>query len=63
MKTNQIILLVALLMTTAISSAQKKWNSELGLGATDNSGNVDNFALKNTGSVVYEDSTMCFATK
>lgn len=63
MKTNQIILLVALLMTTTISTAQKKWNSELGLGATDNSGNVDNFSLKNTGSVVYEDSTMCFATK
>ena len=62
MKTNQILILAVLLMTTAMASAQKKWNSEFGLGASDNSGNVDNFNLKNTASVYYEDSAMCFST-
>lgn len=63
MKTKQILLLVALLTGCMTANAQKKWNAELGIGATDNSGNVDNFCLKNNGSVFYEDTTMFFSTK
>ncbi|MCR5453870.1 MAG: DUF481 domain-containing protein, partial [Bacteroidales bacterium] len=63
MKTNKMVLLVALLAIAMQATAQKKWKSEIGIGATDNSGNVDNFSLKNNASVLYEDSIMCFSTR
>ena len=37
-------------------SAQKRWNFELGAGMTQNSGNVDNFSLKNYAELERNDS-------
>ena len=64
MKIKQLIItaMMALLALPAMSQ-QKKWNFEFGAGASDNSGNVDNFSLKNNAGVYFEDSTMCFATR
>ncbi len=57
-------MLIALMIATLPAMSQsKKWNFELGAGASDNSGNVDNFSLKNNAEAYYEDSSMCFATK
>ena len=52
-----------LAMTLPGMSQNNRWNFEFGAGASDNSGNVDNFSLKNSSGASYEDSTMCFATR
>jgi len=47
------------LILTALTlnlSAQKRWNFELGAGMSQNSGNVDNFSLKNYGELERNDS-------
>ena len=64
MKTKRLIITALTILTAATASAQlNKWNFTFGAGASDNSGNVDNFSLKNNSEVYYEDSTKCFSTK
>lgn len=53
MKLSITLVFIALTLNCA---AQKRWNFELGAGMTQNSGNVDNFALKNYAELERNDS-------
>ena len=54
----KFLLAVLLTALTIGASAQKRWKFELGAGMSQNSGNVDNFSLKNYAELERNDSLM-----
>lgn len=58
MKSSKLISLLIMMILTISANAQDKklWKFDLGAGMSQNSGNVDNFSLKNTGEVQRNDS-------
>jgi hypothetical protein len=60
MKTKLLIILTLMLVSIATTNAQKKWNYEFAVGASQNTGNVDNLSLKNNSEFYMEDTIICF---
>lgn len=53
-----MLVAIVLIFISLTTSAQRKWNYDFGLGASLNSGNVNNFNLSNGASVFRNDSTI-----
>lgn len=58
MKICRIIITISLLMVCYAAEGQKKWKWELGLGGSQNSGNVSNFNLKHNQEIARNDSVI-----
>lgn len=58
--TKKAILLIVLIISTTSAFAQRKWNFDLGLGASLNTGNVNNCNISNDAAVKRNDSVVAF---
>lgn len=60
LKTPQYFLFLILILGTSQLFGQRKWAFDLGLGASLNTGNVNNCNINNHGSVIRNDSILAF---